>query len=92
MTANESERDNQGRFAEQTSDDDILRVIRESEFPAVTARELDDLDSEETTLFPYGVWVRCVGFSCLRQTVRKITVKQVLGRMESQQKYSSYGR
>ena len=42
MTENESERDGQGRFAEQTSDDDILRVIRESEFPAVTARWVAD--------------------------------------------------
>ena len=42
LTENESERDNQGRFAEQTSDDDILRVIRESEFPAVTARWVAD--------------------------------------------------
>ncbi|WP_458190206.1 hypothetical protein [Haladaptatus sp. NG-WS-4] len=37
MTENESERDEQGRFAEKASDDDILRVIRASEFPAVTA-------------------------------------------------------
>ena len=42
MTENESERDEQGRFAEQTSDEDILRVIRESEFPAVTARWVAD--------------------------------------------------
>ncbi|WP_435157356.1 hypothetical protein [Haladaptatus sp. DFWS20] len=42
MTENESERDEQARFAEQTSDDDILRVIRESEFPAVTARWVAD--------------------------------------------------
>ncbi|SIR98877.1 hypothetical protein SAMN05421858_5021 [Haladaptatus litoreus] len=42
MTENESERDEQGRFAEQTSDDDILRVIHESEFPAVTARWVAD--------------------------------------------------
>lgn len=34
--------DEQGRFAQQTSDDDILRVIRESEFPAVTARWVAD--------------------------------------------------
>ncbi len=38
MTENESDRDEQGRFAEQTSDEDILRVIRASEFPAVTTR------------------------------------------------------
>jgi len=38
MTANDSERDEQGRFAEQTSDDKILRVVRASEVPAVTAR------------------------------------------------------
>ncbi|WP_435159235.1 hypothetical protein [Haladaptatus sp. DFWS20] len=42
MTENESERDEQGRFAEQTSDEDILRVIRASEFPAVTARWVAD--------------------------------------------------
>jgi predicted HTH transcriptional regulator len=42
MTENESERDEQGRFAEKASDDDILRVIRESEFPAVTARWVAD--------------------------------------------------
>ncbi len=42
LTENESERDEQGQFAEQTSDDDILRVIRESEFPAVTARWVAD--------------------------------------------------
>lgn len=42
MTENESERDEHGRFAEQTSDEDILRVIRESEFPAVTARWVAD--------------------------------------------------
>ncbi|WP_049972637.1 hypothetical protein [Haladaptatus cibarius] len=42
MTENESGRDEQGRFAEQTSDEDILRVIRESEFPAVTARWVAD--------------------------------------------------
>ena len=32
----------EGQFAEQTSDEDILRVIRESEFPAVTARWMAD--------------------------------------------------
>ncbi|WP_266080603.1 hypothetical protein [Haladaptatus caseinilyticus] len=42
MTENESERDEQGRFVEQTSDEDIVRVIRESEFPAVTARWVAD--------------------------------------------------
>ena len=42
MSANEGERDEQGRFAEQTSDDDIRRVIRESEFPAVTVRWVTD--------------------------------------------------
>jgi DNA-binding Lrp family transcriptional regulator len=42
MTENESERDEQGQFAERTSDDDILREIRESEFPAVTARWVAD--------------------------------------------------
>ncbi|SIR89465.1 hypothetical protein SAMN05421858_4420 [Haladaptatus litoreus] len=36
MTEDESERDEQGRFAEQTTDDDIRRVVRKSEFPAVT--------------------------------------------------------
>jgi hypothetical protein len=42
MAANESERDEQGRFAEQMTDNDICRVIRESEFPAVTARWVAD--------------------------------------------------
>jgi predicted HTH transcriptional regulator len=42
MTENESEHDEQGRFAERTSDEDILRAIRESEFPAVTARWVAD--------------------------------------------------
>ncbi|SIR96668.1 hypothetical protein SAMN05421858_4819 [Haladaptatus litoreus] len=42
MTENESDRDEQGRFAEQTSDDDILRVIHAAEFPAVTARWVAD--------------------------------------------------
>ena len=34
----ESKRDKQGRFAEQAGDDDILRVVYESKFPAVTAQ------------------------------------------------------
>jgi len=42
MIENESERDEQGRFADHTSDADILRVIRESKFPAVTARWVAD--------------------------------------------------
>ena len=33
----ERECDTRGQFAEETTDDDILRVIRESEFPVVTA-------------------------------------------------------
>jgi hypothetical protein len=32
----------EGQFTEQTSDDDILRVIQESEFPAVTVRWVAD--------------------------------------------------
>jgi predicted HTH transcriptional regulator len=42
LAEKESDRDEQGRFAEQTNDDDILRVIRESEFPAVTAQWVAD--------------------------------------------------
>ncbi len=34
----ERERDTRGQFAEETTDDDILTAMRESEFPAVTAR------------------------------------------------------
>ncbi len=42
LTANERERDELGRFAEKASDEDILREIRESEFPAVTTRWVAD--------------------------------------------------
>lgn len=38
----ERERDTSGQFAEETTDDDILRVIGESEFPAVAARWVAD--------------------------------------------------
>ncbi|WP_435158367.1 hypothetical protein [Haladaptatus sp. DFWS20] len=38
----ERERDTSGQFAEETTDDDILRVIRESEYPAVTAQWVAD--------------------------------------------------
>jgi predicted HTH transcriptional regulator len=41
MTDNR-ERDTRGQFAEETTDDDILAAIRESEFPAVTARWVAD--------------------------------------------------
>jgi predicted HTH transcriptional regulator len=36
------ERDTRGQFAEETTDDDILTAVRESEFPAVTARWVAD--------------------------------------------------
>ncbi|WP_227777186.1 hypothetical protein [Haladaptatus pallidirubidus] len=39
---NERERDTRGQFAEETTDDDILTAMRESEFPAVTARWVAD--------------------------------------------------
>ncbi len=43
----ERERDTRGQFAEETTDDDILTAMRESEFPAVTARWVaDTLDIE----------------------------------------------
>ncbi len=42
MTEKKSEHDERGRFAEMTSDEDSLRVIHESEFPAVTARWVAD--------------------------------------------------
>ncbi|GAA5051637.1 hypothetical protein GCM10025751_26940 [Haladaptatus pallidirubidus] len=35
-------RDTRGQFAEETTDDDILTAMRESEFPAVTARWVAD--------------------------------------------------
>ncbi len=35
-------RDTSGQFAEETTDDDILTAMRESEFPAVTARWVAD--------------------------------------------------
>jgi predicted HTH transcriptional regulator len=38
----ERERDTSGQFAEETTDDDILVAMRESEFPAVTARWVAD--------------------------------------------------
>jgi hypothetical protein len=34
----EREHDIRGQFAKETTDDDILTAMRESEFPAVTAR------------------------------------------------------
>ncbi|WP_390185330.1 hypothetical protein [Haladaptatus pallidirubidus] len=37
------ERDTSGQFAEETTDDDILMAMRESEFPAVTARWVADV-------------------------------------------------
>ncbi len=42
MMTDERERDTSGQFAEETTDDDILTVMRESEFPAVTARWVAD--------------------------------------------------
>jgi predicted HTH transcriptional regulator len=49
MTDNR-ERDTQGQFTEETTDDDILTVMRESEFPAVTARWVaDTLDIKRPT-------------------------------------------
>lgn len=38
----ERERNTSGQFAEETADDDILTAMRESEFPAVTARWVAD--------------------------------------------------
>jgi predicted HTH transcriptional regulator len=38
----ERERNTSGQFAEETTDDDILTAMRESEFPAVTARWVAD--------------------------------------------------
>ncbi|WP_227377834.1 MarR family transcriptional regulator [Haladaptatus halobius] len=38
----ERERDTRGQYAEETTDEDILTTIRESEFPAVTARWVAD--------------------------------------------------
>ncbi|MFB9808590.1 hypothetical protein ACFFQF_27130 [Haladaptatus pallidirubidus] len=38
----ERERDTRGQFTEETADDDILTAMRESEFPAVTARWVAD--------------------------------------------------
>lgn len=61
LTENESERDEQGRFAEKASDDDILRVICESEFPAVTAHWVAGMqaDNEGET---YGRLCDCLIF------------------------------
>ena len=41
-TGNERERDDQGQFSEEASDDEILAAIRDAEFPAVTARWVAD--------------------------------------------------
>ena len=38
----ERQRDDQGQFTENASDDEILRAIRDAEFPAVTARWVAD--------------------------------------------------
>ncbi|WP_227379728.1 hypothetical protein [Haladaptatus halobius] len=38
----ERKRDTSGQFAEETTDDGILVAMRESEFPAVTARWVAD--------------------------------------------------
>ncbi|WP_227379970.1 MarR family transcriptional regulator [Haladaptatus halobius] len=38
----ERKRDTRGQYAKETTDDDILAAIRESEFPAVTARWVAD--------------------------------------------------
>ena len=53
----------EGRFAEQTSDEDILRVIRASEFPAVTAQWV--ANTVEMERLPCNT----INLNCLRITL-----------------------